>query len=729
MKNRTYSLTFILTIYTFILLSVFSGILLYWTYNTTSTLLIEEIKHSFKQRKNSAYIFFQDEQKKLESLNLDIVKSNSLNQRIILRDTYQIKNHIETLSRNKNYDILLVTDFNKNILASIGSPIFSSEDIGNKIINTNISDHTGIYDIETRGTNLAVVISSKKIISNDGRIIGHIYSAIILENNFSIINEIKKSTDSDIIILNNGKRVISSSKARDSRIISGLFENQNPENFNKLGLVHIDDSGYIYTSDKVHVGGNSNYYIMFAITSTPLDNLKREYFYKALVIVILGLVSILFSVIIINIITHTPLSQLINYSEDVEKSKKFEPYRESYIEEFNKVGFQLEAMIRSMKASEEQVKQFASSTWEAMIIHDNGKIIEVNTQFYAMFNYNETDTIIGTYITPHYLLTNIENLTSYDQIHNSNGKELVALKKGGTQFDVEVRTREVVYNKSDVYIISIRDITVRKQMAELMIQTEKMMSLGGLAAGMAHEINNPLASIVQNASVMENRLSNKLNINKSNQLAIELGTSIEVIHEYMERRGIFNMLHAIKSSSHHISDIVGNMLGFARKDKDNFKLTSVNDIVEKSLELSMTDYDLRKEYDFKSVKIVKELDMDLPPINCIPSKLQQVILNILHNGAQALHDNGTINPQITLRTSYNSDNLEVVIEIEDNGPGIEFEIQNQIFDPFFTTKDLGKGTGLGLSVSYFIINENLNGNIKVLSTPGEGATFIITLPA
>ncbi len=270
------------------------------------------------------------------------------------------------------------------------------------------------------------------------------------------------------------------------------------------------------------------------------------------------------------------------------------------------------------------------------------------------------------------------------------------------------------------------DVTERRRTQEVMIQTEKMMSVGGLAAGMAHEINNPLAGILQNTQVMKNRVSG--NMAKNRQAAEACGTTMDVIMAYMENRGIFSMIEAIMESGKRAAAIVDNMLSFSRRSESRFELNDLGELLDTSIRLLETDYDLKQRYDFRKVEIRREYDGSVPKVPCEAGKIQQVFLNILKNGAQAMwrtHGAGT-RPCFFLRLMV--EGTRVRIEIEDNGPGMDEETKNRVFEPFYTTKEVGTGTGLGLSVSYFIITENQGGTLSVESSPGKGATFIIHLP-
>ncbi len=269
-----------------------------------------------------------------------------------------------------------------------------------------------------------------------------------------------------------------------------------------------------------------------------------------------------------------------------------------------------------------------------------------------------------------------------------------------------------------------RDITRRKQLEQIMIQTEKMMSVGGLAAGMAHEINNPLAGIIQNVQVLQNRI--KGNMAKNEVVAGECGTDILAIQAYAERRGIVHIIKAIYDSSIRAAKIVENMLSFSKKSNPHsFEYHDIGELMDKTLEICAGDYDLKKKYDFKNIKIIRQYDRQQPRVYCEPSEIQQVFMNILKNGAQAM---GLNHASPCFIISITAQDGAMGIAIQDNGLGMDESTAKRVFEPFFTTKGKQKGTGLGLSVSYFIIKENHKGTISVSTTPGRGSNFTITLP-
>ncbi len=276
-------------------------------------------------------------------------------------------------------------------------------------------------------------------------------------------------------------------------------------------------------------------------------------------------------------------------------------------------------------------------------------------------------------------------------------------------------------------VIRIDDVTERVRLEEMMIQTEKMLSVGGLAAGMAHEINNPLAGMLQNAQVIENRLSSET-MPANLKAAQGQGITISAITGYMTDRGIFALLRSIREAGGRAARIVENMLSFSRKSNSTLLVSDLRTIVDETLELAANDYDLKQRYDFRQIEIRRQYCPVEVGVPCDTTKIQQVILNILKNGAQAMVESRDAGMKPCFTICIQKEQDMGVVQIQDNGPGMGELVRKRIFEPFFTTKPIGIGTGLGLSVSYFIIVENHGGTLDVDSTLGRGARFTIRLP-
>jgi len=234
------------------------------------------------------------------------------------------------------------------------------------------------------------------------------------------------------------------------------------------------------------------------------------------------------------------------------------------------------------------------------------------------------------------------------------------------------------------------DVTQRERMEEQMSQTEKLTSLGLLAAGVAHEVNTPLAVISNYIQMLAKQMP-----------------------EGDPRQSI---IEKIVKQTFRASEIVNNLLNFSRTGAAEAANVDVNRLVEETL--SLVAHPLKTA----RIQVVKELAESIPPVHGSANKLQQVFLNLFLNARDAMPGGG----MLEVRTAAHNGSVEV--EVADTGVGIPREHINRIFDPFFTTKSNGRGTGLGLSVTYGIVKEHA-GKIDVRSTPGKGTSFHVEFPA
>ncbi|MGL4316855.1 MAG: ATP-binding protein [Pseudomonas sp.] len=275
-------------------------------------------------------------------------------------------------------------------------------------------------------------------------------------------------------------------------------------------------------------------------------------------------------------------------------------------------------------------------------------------------------------------------------------------------------------------VIRVDDITQRLSLEDMMVQSEKMLSVGGLAAGMAHEINNPLGAILHNVQNIRRRLSPELA--KNQEQAVEVGIALDDVSAYLEAREIPQLLDGIQQAGSRAAKIVSHMLSFSRRSNRQMTPCQLPALIDQALEIAGNDFDLADSFDFRTLLIQREFDTALGPVPATANELEQVLLNLLKNAAQAIHlrDDEDEPGRITLRTRLNPPWAE--IQVEDNGIGMAERVRKRIFEPFFTTKEVGQGTGLGLSVSYFIVTNNHKGQMEVHSTPGQGTCFTLRLP-
>jgi len=222
-----------------------------------------------------------------------------------------------------------------------------------------------------------------------------------------------------------------------------------------------------------------------------------------------------------------------------------------------------------------------------------------------------------------------------------------------------------------------------------LVQSEKLASLGKMAAGVAHEINNPLTSILLNTHLMLEKLDRR--------------------HEF------FESLSLIADETSRCTDIVKGLLEFARQNPPQKTFTSVRELIERTAQL------LDNQASFQNIRIVLDLDSDLPPLKLDKGKIQQVFWNLMLNAFEAMPRGG----QLTVSGRMSADREYVQLQFIDTGVGIAQENINKLFDPFYTTKS--SGTGLGLAVTYGIIDQH-DGKIEVKSEIGRGAVFTLSFP-
>lgn len=275
-------------------------------------------------------------------------------------------------------------------------------------------------------------------------------------------------------------------------------------------------------------------------------------------------------------------------------------------------------------------------------------------------------------------------------------------------------------------VILVQDVTFRVRLENSMVQNEKMVSLGQMAAGLAHEINNPLSAMLSNVQNIGRRFAPGLPANA--EVAESLGIDTLKLTEYVEKRKIPQLIDGVQQAGDRAAKIVKTMLHFSHAPTVEFEENDLEELIVESLDLATKTLELKAVDGLSMPFIIRDFDPSIPKVESSASEIQQVLLNLLINAAQAIHQQpgGNSNPTITVRLHVDGD--RAIIELQDNGPGIKEEIKSQIFEPFFTTKEVGSGTGLGLSVSYFIVKEHHQGEINVFSKYGNGTRFVISLP-
>lgn len=336
-----------------------------------------------------------------------------------------------------------------------------------------------------------------------------------------------------------------------------------------------------------------------------------------------------------------------------------------------------------------------SSDSAIMVIDRDEKIISWNEGAQKIFGYS-ADEVLG--MDSSLLLP--ANKKYHDELHKikEDIKKFGSIKINETERktkDNELRNVQLnITNlpgsngESSGRTVIIKDITELKKLKEQVDQSEKLAVIGQLAAGIAHEIGNPLASISSLVQILQRKSKDEF-----------VAENLAIIKENIDR----------------ITRIVRELVDFSRPPTYEKVIIQITDIIKTAI--GIVKYDKR----VKNVKFLTDLVDDLPKINVVPDQLLQVFVNILINALDAIAGNGTI------KVRSFSNNEFIYVEIIDDGCGMEKETINKIFDPFYTTKEVGKGTGLGLSVSYGIIKK-FHGDIIVESEINKGSKFTVKLP-
>jgi signal transduction histidine kinase/sensor domain CHASE-containing protein len=366
-------------------------------------------------------------------------------------------------------------------------------------------------------------------------------------------------------------------------------------------------------------------------------------------------------------------------------------------DELSRLGENINRMLESLEKSEkrrlsqsEVIGHIISNTPNGVIAaNETGHIIIVNEAFRNMFNLNNSN-ILGAKLEDLPDMTDISLEMNNFRLSRmaSFKKEILRSRNGVNKVYIANFAR---LKEEEIYILYLTDISEERSKQESLYLTDRLASIGEMASGIAHELNNPLTSIIGLSEIVMRD---------------------EVPESVKEDMGL------IKSESHRAANIVRNLLSFARRNSTFKQSANINKIINDVLKLRAY------EHGVNNIKILKELDQNLPDIMVDYSQIQQVFINIILNAEYAMV---TTHGKGILKVRTETLNGMLRISFTDDGPGIEPGNLRHIFDPFFTTKEVGKGTGLGLSISYGIVTAH-QGLIYATSEIGKGAAFIIELP-
>lgn len=301
--------------------------------------------------------------------------------------------------------------------------------------------------------------------------------------------------------------------------------------------------------------------------------------------------------------------------------------------------------------------------------------------------------------------------------------QLEAIKQ---ELEADITRREQVESELRQHYSELSELNSKlKETQQQRVQSEKLASIGQLAAGVAHEINNPIGYVHSNLGSLEQYLGDLFSLLDAYVLAEDTApealAAARALRQRLDldylREDIPSLLGECREGVTRVRKIVQDLKDFSRVDSNQeWQFADLHQGLDSTLNIAFNEIKYRAD-------VIKEYG-DLPQVECLPSQLNQVFMNLMVNAAHAMGEN---RGRITLRTGQAADAQSVWIEVADNGSGIPAEIRDKIFDPFFTTKPIGKGTGLGLSLAYGIISKH-GGRIELDSETGRGSTFRIVLP-
>jgi PAS domain S-box-containing protein len=430
---------------------------------------------------------------------------------------------------------------------------------------------------------------------------------------------------------------------------------------------------------------------------------------------------------------------------------------------------QLAESLTQLAQKEEQYRGIFENTIDCLTICEleTGKFIAVNTATKQMYGYTSEEWL---------------NLQPHDFIHPDDiycfsefvekikaGKEffheVVVFGKDGKLFDIEVKASGIQYN-GKLHALSVaRNITEQKaalrerKLAEntlkqqrktlelaldklqrtqsQLVQTEKISQLGQLVAGVAHEVNNPVGFINGNLIHAKQYIEDLINLvnfyqEKFPNPGSEIAEEIESIDLDFLKEDLPKMITSMKLGTDRIHEIMRSLRNFSRTDASEKRAVDIHENINTTL--IVLSHRLKNQPERPAIKIIKEYG-NIPPVECFSGQINQVFMNLLANAIDALDESNTgktyleieQNPNI-IKITTSAANNSLTLRIADNGPGMPEEVRQKLFEAFFTTKPEGQGTGLGLSISYEIITEAHGGKLECISSPGNGAEFVIQIP-
>ncbi len=355
---------------------------------------------------------------------------------------------------------------------------------------------------------------------------------------------------------------------------------------------------------------------------------------------------------------------------------------------------------RRAEAAEERFRALSEASQEAVLFHRDGRVVIANDAACVQYRI-ERDAFIGRPLHDFVAPSSRALVAQRARDGHPGPYEADGLRADGTIFPAEVVARTTVFRGEAVRVVCVRDLSTRKRMEAELALADRLAAIGTLAAGVAHEVNNPLTYVLLNLAMVIDQLEHT------------------APNEPFDAAKGLVALHDARAGAERVRDIVRGLLAFSRSDDTHTGPVDLARVIERTTKLVASGLRHRARLHVEVAPVARVLGTE--------TKLGQVLLNLLVNAAQAIPEGAVDRHRVDVRVRAAESGM-IALEVRDTGPGIASQVQTRIFDPFVTTRAPGTGTGLGLSICHGIVTQ-LGGRIEVERRPGHGTTFRVLLPA
>lgn len=425
----------------------------------------------------------------------------------------------------------------------------------------------------------------------------------------------------------------------------------------------------------------------------PLESIEQAKQKNYFIMVLAGLIAIFVITLVINFLLHRIVIKPVQIIENATKELEDGNFIPIKVENNDEIGdlagaFQsmqkkIQTSTKNLQQSEEKYRTLINCSAEAvLIISDKNRIVDANNSITELSQYKVEEILNNP--------ADILFAAPAKKLKNKERYETILKCKDGTTKPIEIYISSenfMINNQANFSLFYLHDLSERKRMEKIMIDTEKMFALNQLSSGIAHEIRNPLFSVRNNLNYIKEKSKN--------------GSEMKKVHA------------EIDTGIHRINTLVNSILDYARPHNTEFKMYHIKKVIDRSLEL------VGKQFEKSQHEIIVNIPKDIPQVELDPHKMEQVFINLSTNSLQAMTETGNF----SISAKHKKNHIEITIS--DNGCGINKKEISRIFDPFFTRKS--NGTGLGLSIVKNIVKQH-NGEIFVKSRQDQGTTFTIILP-